>query len=170
MNQLPMHNALKPLGWLEGIWRTENVGLGKFPTINPFKYYEEITFTSIGQPMLNYAAQSWHPEKKAPMHREVGFLKIIPNTNTVSFFIAHNFGLTTIEEGEINDYVVNLLSTSISRKAEGSKPPAVLQLKREFKLVDDLLYQTVYMATETTPELTEHLKVVYKKQQESLCK
>lgn len=134
MNQLPLHNALKPLAWLEGIWRTETVGLGKFPTINPFKYCEEVTFTSIGQPMLNYAAQSWHPEKKVPMHREVGFLKIVPNTNAVSFFVAHNFGLTTVEEGEVNENYIELLSTNVTRKTEGSKPPAVVQvsIKRIF--------------------------------------
>lgn len=123
-----MHNALKPLAWLQGIWRTESAGSGKFPTINSFNYCEEITFSSIGQPMLNYTAQSWHPEKKNPMHREVGFLKIVPNTNKVSFFVTHNFGLTTIEEGEVINEGIQLLSTNISRKIEGSKPPAVLQV------------------------------------------
>ncbi|KAJ8674070.1 hypothetical protein QAD02_005332 [Eretmocerus hayati] len=169
MNKLPMHNALQPLAWLEGIWRTESLGAGKFPTISPFKYCEEIIFSSIGQPMLNYTAQSWHPDKKVPMHREVGFLKIVPSTCKVSLFVAHNFGLTTIEEGEVTNQELCLSSTSVTRKEEGSKPPAVLQIKRVFKLVDEALHQTLYMATENTPEITEHLHAVYKKQESSLC-
>jgi hypothetical protein len=122
MNQLlPINKSLKPLLWLEGTWLTEVVAAGKFPTISPFKYYEEISFVSIGQPMLNYTAQSWHPETKKPMHREVGFLKINPNTNKVSLFVSHNFGLTTIEEGEVVDNELHLKSTNISRASENSE-------------------------------------------------
>lgn len=129
MQRQPMHEALRPLAWLEGAWRTENTGEGKFPTITSFNFCEEINFSSIGQPMLNYTGQSWHPEKKTPMHREVGFLKIIPGTNKVSLVLAHNFGLATIEEGQVNENEIKLKSTSIARVSEGCKDPAVLQVK-----------------------------------------
>ena len=128
MKPQSMHHALEPVAWLEGVWRTDNAAVGKFPTINSFSYFEEINFSSIGQPMLNYTAQSWHPERKTPMHREVGFLKIVPNTNQVTFTLAHNFGLATIEEGEAKKNEIQLRSTSVSRKLEGSKAPAVLQV------------------------------------------
>lgn len=103
MNKLPMHNALKTIAWLEGTWRTKDPGQGEFPIIKSFIYHEEIKFTSIGQPMFNYEAQSWHPDTKNPMHREVGFLKIIPNSNDVKLVLSHNFGLASIEEGQIDD-------------------------------------------------------------------
>lgn len=164
MNRLPMHEAIRSLAWLEGTWRTESTGRGKFPTIKPFNYCEEIQFTSIGQPMLNYVAQSWHPEAKRPMHREVGFLKIIPGTNKVSLVLSHNFGLTSIEEGVVEDKTVNLKSTNIVRQTEGTKPPAVTKLQREFRLVGDRLEQVVHMATTTTSEITEHLHATYIKQ------
>lgn len=128
MNILPMHNALKPLAWLEGIWHIENVGFGKFPTIMPFRYCEELIFASVGQPMFNYSAQSWHSEKLNPMHRESGFLRVIPDTNKVMLVLAHNFGLTTIEEGEMEHQAVKLVSTNISRPTTGTKPPAVLEV------------------------------------------
>lgn len=127
MNRLPLHDALKSLAWLEGTWKTE-AGKGKFPTIKSFGYHEEIRFTSIGQPMLNYESQTWHPEKKTPMHREVGFLKIIPGTNKVKFILSHNFGLTTIEEGVVDAQRIKLDSTSIARVTEGTKDPAVTQV------------------------------------------
>lgn len=89
MNRLPMNDALKKLSWLNGTWLTENPGTGYYSNNKSFNYYEEISFSSIGQPMFNYVAQSWHSEKKTPMHREVGFLKVIPNTdnNKVTLFL-----------------------------------------------------------------------------------
>ncbi|XP_046491316.1 peroxynitrite isomerase THAP4 [Neodiprion pinetum] len=159
----PMHPALKTLAWLEGTWRAENTGEGKFPTIKAFKFCEEISFSSIGQPMLNYVGQSWHSEKKKPMHREVGFLKIIPGSNKVSLILAHNFGLTTIEEGHVNDFEITLKSTNVSRMSEGCKEPVVLKTEREFRLVGSMLEQTIRMATTNVGEISEHIRTVYQK-------
>ncbi|XP_033227447.1 THAP domain-containing protein 4-like isoform X2 [Belonocnema kinseyi] len=167
MKPKPRHEALKPLGWLEGTWKTEAPGKGKFPTIKPFEYSEEISFTSVGQPILNYKSQTWNPESKAPMHFEVGFLKIVPNTNKLNFLLAHNFGVTTIEEGQVCDKEIILNSTSIERPTAGSKPPKVLKTKREIRLLsDDCLENVFYMATETNTELTEHLRTVYHRQKD----
>ncbi|XP_012258376.2 peroxynitrite isomerase THAP4-like [Athalia rosae] len=158
-----MHDSLKPLSWLEGTWRADGTGLGKFPTIKPFNFCEEITFASIGQPMLNYTGQSWHVDSKRPMHREVGFLKIIPGTNKVSLIVAHNFGLTTIEEGYVDDKNIQLTSQKIARISEGCKEPAVLKIEREFRLVGSQLEQIQRMATTSVTEITEHIRTVYHK-------
>lgn len=166
MNRLPMHDALKQIAFLEGKWLMENNGVGKFPTIKPFTYCEEVTFTSIGQPMFNYHAQSWDPATKKPLHREVGFLKVIPGTNKVSFLLSHNFGLTTIEEGTIVDNIINLKSNGIMRPSEGVKTPSVIETCREFKINGNSLEHVFYMATTTVPELTEHLRASYTKIQE----
>ena len=83
--------ALKPLQWLEGSWRCEK-SVGSFPTISDFSYGEELRFEFGGQPMLNYSSNSWNFEKKSPMHRESGFLRIKPGTFEVSLLVAHNFG------------------------------------------------------------------------------
>ncbi|XP_063991682.1 peroxynitrite isomerase THAP4-like [Diachasmimorpha longicaudata] len=161
MNRLPMHNALKHLGWLEGTWRTEFPGEGKYPTMNGFRYEEEIKFVSIGQPMFNYESQTWHPEKKNPMHREVGFLRVIPDSNRIKLILAHNFGVTSIEEGEVDGKKVVLESTGLQRMSEGTKDPAIVKLRREWSVEGDTLEQTVYMSTTTTPDLTEHLRAKY---------
>lgn len=129
MNKLPIHEVLKPLVWLKGTWITENTGFGKFPTIKPFTYCEEIIFESIGQPMLTYTARSWHSETKNPLHYEVGFLRIIPDTNKVCLMLSHNFGVTTIEEGVVDDTVIKLKTTSIQRPTKGSKPTIVTEVK-----------------------------------------
>ncbi|XP_017754463.1 PREDICTED: THAP domain-containing protein 4-like [Eufriesea mexicana] len=166
MKELPMHEVIKPLAWLKGIWKTKDPGVGKFPTIKSFTYCEEMTFTSIGQPMLNYVAKSWNIDTGNPMHYEVGFLKIIPNTNIIQLLLSHNFGVTTVEEGVIKDKIIELKATNIGRPTDGIKSPAVIELRRQFELIGDYLHHTLYMATENTPKLQEHLHAVYVKKNE----
>lgn len=128
MEHLPLPKGLESLAWLEGTWRTDNYGNGNYPTIKDFKYYEEISFAYIGQPMFNYTARSYSIlEPKKPMAQSTGFLKVKPNTNKVFFILAHNFGLTTIEEGEVINNTIYLKSTDILRMKE-AKPPQVTQV------------------------------------------
>lgn len=86
-----VNEAAKPISWLIGRWKSESA-VGSFPTINDFQYGEEIEFNSFGQPLLNYRAHSFKPGPNAPMHFEAGFLRIKPETNSVAFMVAHNFG------------------------------------------------------------------------------
>lgn len=129
MECVPLHKALESLTWLEGTWRTESQGNGKYPTIKDFSYYEEISFTSLGQPMFNYTAQSFsNSDLKKPMHRETGFLRVKPGTDEVTLLSTHNFGLTTIECGKIfDDKTIILDSTNIGRIKE-AKIPHVTQV------------------------------------------
>lgn len=133
MERMPLHKALEPLAWLEGTWRTEK-GNGEYPTIKDFTYYEEISFTSLQQPMFNYTAQSFFSsDLKKAMHRETGFLRVNPGTNQLTLISAHNFGLTTIECGEVNDHLkfITLNSTDITR-IKGTKMPYVTQVHLNF--------------------------------------
>ena len=166
MKRLPLHDAIKPLAWLKGTWKSDGPGTGIFPTIETFKYCEEISFASIGQPMLNYRARSWNPETGVPMHYEVGFLKIMPNTNRLFLLLAHNIGVTTVEEGVFEDKVITLKTTGIQRSTEESKSPPVIELQREFKLVGDKLQHLLCMATTKTPQPVEHLRATYTKASE----
>jgi len=86
-----VHEALDQISWLIGRWVSES-GSGQFPTIDSFKYCEQIEFRSLGQPLLQYEATSWNPETKNVMHMESGFLCVKPGSKEVSFILAHNFG------------------------------------------------------------------------------
>ncbi|XP_054263808.1 peroxynitrite isomerase THAP4-like isoform X3 [Macrosteles quadrilineatus] len=127
---LPIHEALKPLSWLVGSWIGSN-GVGQFPTIKPFNYCEEISFLSFGQPLLNFTSQTWHAEKKNPMHFEAGFLRIKPDSNQVSFVVSHNFGVSEVEEGTVDENRLVLETISISRMSF-AKDPAVTKPILEF--------------------------------------
>jgi len=155
------HEALKPLEWLVGKWKSVSAE-GSFPTISPFTYCEEITFTSYGQPMLNYNSVSWHPVKKCPMHLESGFLRIQPGTNNLAFMVAHNFGLSTLEEGELlANNQIKLTSVNVLRMSF-AKDPAVIKIERSLQLVNGKLELSLAMQTANT-ETFQHLKAIYEK-------
>ncbi len=158
----PCPEQVEPLSWLIGTWRCQDQGQGSFPTIQGFKYGEEMTFSNVGQPMLNYTSCTWHPELKFPMHQETGFLRIKPGTGQVCFLLSHNFGLTSTEEGTVENKSLRLKSVNISRMSF-AKEPAVTELQRTIEMVDEsTLHQVVLMATTKTP-LTRHLEATYKK-------
>lgn len=128
MKSLPLHEVLSVLAWLEGIWITDEPAVGIFPTIKPFNYYDEINITSIGQPLFNYIAQSWHPETGMPMHRETGFLQVIPGTNKIILSLIDNIGIFTVEQGELNgdSKMIDLKSTNIT--ITDASPPSLSTL------------------------------------------
>lgn len=150
---------IKPIQWLVGKWMSISAK-GQYPTISPFEYIEKINFSFIGQPMLNYSSETSIKDK--PKHLETGFLRIKPKTNNVAFVVSHNFGITSIEEGEtVNNNEMKVKSTDIHRISFATEP-FVKGLERHYKLVGDKLELVIYLETSKTP-LTEHLRVIYKK-------
>ncbi|KAJ8309901.1 hypothetical protein KUTeg_011766, partial [Tegillarca granosa] len=107
-----IHEKIKPMSWLLGKWH--GTGKGYYPNIDDFTYEEEVEFSHFGKPMLQYSAYSWNPEKKTPMHREVGFLRIKPDTNHVALMLAHNLGACDMEEGEFNGQELTLLTQTMA--------------------------------------------------------
>ena len=48
---------MKPLSWLVGKWRSES-GKVTYPTMEDLNYIEELTFSHMGQPNLQFRYQS----------------------------------------------------------------------------------------------------------------
>lgn len=155
-----MHPALQPLEFLIGTWQSIRAR-GHYPTISDFSYNETITFEEIGQPLLNFKSVSKVGER--PMHLESGFLKINPGTCKLSFLVAHNFGICSIEEGSVDGTCITLESKEITRTSS-AKEPNVTKLKRTMKIIEGgKLEIRTDMATLKTEELTNHLVVIYAK-------
>jgi THAP domain-containing protein 4 len=112
--------------------------------------------------MFNFCSKSMNPETKAPMHQERGFLRIKPGTNELAFVVSHNFGLTSLEEGQYDPEKKEIVLETVNvSRISFSKPPHVKKFKRIIRsLGDDSLEITLFMETEGTP-LSEHLKAVY---------
>ncbi|KAM5271063.1 LOW QUALITY PROTEIN: peroxynitrite isomerase THAP4 [Hipposideros larvatus] len=157
-----MNPVVEPLSWMLGTWLSDPPGAGTFPTLQPFQYLEEVHISHVGQPMLNFSFNAFHPDTRKPMHRECGFIRLEPDTNKVAFVSAQNTGIVEVEEGEVNGQELCIASHSIAR-ISFAKEPHVEQITRKFRLNSEgKLEQTVSMATTTQP-MTQHLHVTYKK-------
>ncbi|XP_008136705.2 peroxynitrite isomerase THAP4 isoform X1 [Eptesicus fuscus] len=157
-----MNPVVEPLSWMLGTWLSDPPGAGTFPTLQPFQYLEEVHISHVGQPMLNFSFNAFHPDTRKPMHRECGFIRLEPDTNKVAFVSAQNTGIVEVEEGEVNGQELCIASHSIAR-ISFAKEPHVEQITRKFRLNSEgKLEQTVSMATTTQP-MTQHLHITYKK-------
>ncbi|XP_045701650.1 peroxynitrite isomerase THAP4 isoform X1 [Phyllostomus hastatus] len=157
-----MNPVVEPLSWMLGTWLSDPPGAGTFPTLQPFQYLEEVHISHVGQPMLNFSFNAFHPDTRKPMHRECGFIRLEPDTNKVAFVSAQNTGIVEVEEGEVNGQELRIASHSIAR-ISFAKEPHVQQITRKFRLNSEgKLEQTVSMATTTQP-MTQHLHITYKK-------
>lgn len=157
-----MSPVVEPLSWMLGTWLSDPPGAGTFPTLQPFQYLEEVHISHVGQPVLNFSFNAFHPDTRKPMHRECGFIRLEPDTNKVAFVSAQNTGIVEVEEGEVNGQELRIASHSIAR-ISFAKEPHVQQITRKFRLNSEgKLEQTVSMATTTQP-MTQHLHITYKK-------
>lgn len=77
--------------------------------------------------------------------------------------VAHNFGLTTLEEGQVLDgNKIILTSTNISRM-NFAKDPAVVKIERLYELINHKLEFTLAMQTSTSESSLPHLTAIYEK-------
>ena len=145
---------------LIGTWESTSAS-GSFPTIKDFSYEEVLKFEENGQPLLHYSSIS--KMGNDTKHCEEGFLRMLkPQSNLVCSLEAHNFGVTVIYEGTIDENTITLESKEISRIST-AKEPYVTQMKKIFKLTsENELEMEVDMATSNKP-LTNHLFVSYKR-------
>ena len=147
-----MSDPIETISFLIGTWRGH--GKGEYPTIEPFAYEEEITFTAIPRkPFLAYAQRTWHPEKQFPMHTESGYFRV-PAEGIVEIVLALPTGQTEIEEGTIDGNTIDASSTVIAKTTSAKE---VSELRRHIAVDGDVLRYTVHMAAVGQP-LTGHLE------------
>ena len=146
-----LHDDLAPLAFLVGTWRGE--GDGEYPTIEPFRYREELAFEHVGDPFLLYRQSSWLVGDDAPLHFERGFLRPGVGPDAVELTLAHPLGLTEIAEGTIAGAELSFASTSVGRTGTGS---AVTALRRRYRLDGEVLSYEIDMAMDETA-MTRHL-------------
>lgn len=69
---MDLHPNVAPLATLLGTWRGS--AQGSYPTIAPFDYTDEWTFSHTGKPFIAFVQRTWSPAGQ-PMHTESGYLR-----------------------------------------------------------------------------------------------
>jgi hypothetical protein len=149
-----LHPNLQALAPLLGTWQGR--GSGEYPTIEPFEYLEEVTFSHVGKPFLIYGQKTKSAVDGLPLHAETGYLRV-PRHNEVEFVLAHPSGITEIEAGR---YVADGATVELEMTTThvGLSPTAkeVTSLGRRFRLDGDELGYSVQMGAVGQP-LQHHL-------------
>jgi nitrobindin-like protein len=151
-----LHDDAASLGFLLGTWRGE--GTGAYPTIEPFAFEEEITFTHIGKPWLAYSQRTKHPVKGFPMHAETGYWRPV-GTDRVEIVLVHPTGISEIQEGTVDGRTVDVATTSVTRTSTAKE---VTALERTFTVDGDVMRYEVRMAAVGVP-LQTHLSAELRK-------
>jgi THAP4-like, heme-binding beta-barrel domain len=145
-----LHPDVEPLAFLLGTWKGE--GDGWWPTTEPFRYGEEMTFEHVGDPFLMYAQRSWLVADGSPLHFERGFFRPA-GPGRLEIVLAHPLGIVEVAEGTVSGTVVDSASTSVTFTTTGSP---VTELRRRMEATGDVLTYRLDMAMRDV-QLTRHL-------------
>mgnify|MGYP000858275041 CR=1 FL=1 len=92
--------ALRPLSWLIGTW--VGVGTGQYPTIEDFRFGQEVVFATDGRPFLSYHSRSWllddEGNRVRPLASETGYWRPRPD-NAIELVLAHPTGYAEVWVG-----------------------------------------------------------------------
>lgn len=152
-----LHPDLESLAPLLGTWAGQ--GAGKYPTIQPFAYLEEVVISHVGKPFLAYAQKTKAVADGKPLHAETGYLRV-PQPGYVELVLAHPSGITEIEVGQYS-LTGDLVEVELSSTTIGLTPTAkeVTALSRSFRVAGDELTYSVRMGAVGQP-LQDHLAAV----------
>jgi len=158
---MDLHPDLAALAPLLGTWVGQ--GAGEYPTIQPFDYFEEVTFAHVGKPFLAYAQKTKAVADGKPLHAETGYLRV-PQPGHLELVLAHPSGITEIEVGTYS-VTGDLIEMQMSTTAVGLTPTAkeVTGLGRSFRIDGDELSYSVQMSAVGQP-LQHHLAAALHRQ------
>lgn len=147
---VPLHADVEPWGSrLLGTWRGE--GAGHYPSIDAFRYSEEITFGHAGKPFLAYRQTTVNLDTGIPAHAEAGYWRHA-GPGRVELVMAHPSGIVEVEEGTVevteSGVRLHLRSTSVAMAATAK---SVETLEREIEVSDDVFHYDLSMGAVGLP-------------------
>ena len=138
MTDPDLHPALSTIGWLVGSWW--GFGIGGYPTIEGFRYEQELTFTHDGRPFLAYESRSWlvdeDGERIKPSAQERGFWRAAETGLEV--VLSHPTGIVEVYVGDVAFTKIELATDVVARTTSAKEVTGVKRLYG--KVEEDLAY------------------------------
>jgi hypothetical protein len=117
-----LHPGVTRLAFLLGTWIGE--GEGRYPTVDPFGYGEEIRVWHVGKPFLAYVQRTWSLDDGRPLHSETGYWRQ-QGDGGVELVLAHPTGQVEVEEGTLSGTSIELASTLVGRTSTAKEVAAL---------------------------------------------
>lgn len=110
-----LHSDCVPLAWLIGRW--EGAGVGDYPTIEAFRFGQEVEFGYVpDKPYLTYTSRSWILDDGGNLVRpaagERGFWRP-QGTEEVEVLLTHSTGVVEIYLGEVESARIELATRGV---------------------------------------------------------
>jgi hypothetical protein len=144
-----LHPDVAVLAPLLGTWA--GTGAGSYPTIEPFRYREEVTFGHVGKPFLAYRQATVRLDTGLPAHAEAGYLRGTGG-NRVELVLAHPTGIAELAEGEVEategGLALRLASVAVTRTTSAKE---VTRVDRTITVEGDVLRYELSMAAVGQP-------------------
>lgn len=156
-------DVLKPLKWLIGKWVSKE-GFMKMPGRDLVHFKEEFQFEpSACKKKLVFDTKRFTLDTNESMHEATGFVIIKPGTSNLSFALAHDHGVITVEEGCCAEGSLEVASIYVSTFSSACKPE-LLGIKRQYKYYDGHLQVIAYVVNSDDPTLLfEHIRASFEK-------
>ena len=139
-----LHPDVELLAPLLGTW--SGTGAGSYPTIEPFRYREEIVFGHVGKPFLAYRQATMRLDTGLPAHAEAGYLRGVGD-GRLELVLAHPTGVAELSEGEVTVEAgrleLRLRSVAVARTASAKE---VTRVDRTITVDGDVLRYELAMA------------------------
>ena len=156
----PLHPDCRSLAPLIGVWRGE--GEGDYPTIDAFRYVEELIVSHVGKPFLALVQATRDAADGRPLHSETGYLRPQPD-GTVELVMVQPSGVLEIDSGPLVTTAdgMELDMTSIDVSCSPTAK-SVTEVRRRLVVSGDELVSDVWMAAVSRP-MEKHLNSVLRR-------
>lgn len=146
----PLHDDIAHLSFLIGEWHGS--GEGRYPTIESFRYHEQVEFRHVGKPFISYVQRTKHADTGMPLHAESGYLRPV-GVDRVEFVVVQPSGIVEMHDGVVVGQRIELTATDVLTTPTAKDAADV---RRALTVDGDSLSYTVDMGAVGLP-LQHHL-------------